>query len=98
MFARVQVVLEHRDLSRDGDLGTWSSREASPFPREIERLQGLRVGEIAPPIDSPYGFQILLRTSVAERPLYAAARSVAGDAHRDLADSLYAELYGIKVS
>jgi len=65
---------EHRDLSRDGDLGTWSSREASPFPREIERLQGLRVGEIAPPIDSPYGFQILLRTSVAERPLYAAAR------------------------
>jgi RNA polymerase sigma-70 factor (ECF subfamily) len=27
--------------------------------------------------------------------LYAAARSVAGDAHRDLADSLYAELYGV---
>jgi RNA polymerase sigma-70 factor, ECF subfamily len=27
--------------------------------------------------------------------LYAAARSVAGDGHRDLADSLYAELYGV---
>jgi RNA polymerase sigma-70 factor, ECF subfamily len=27
--------------------------------------------------------------------LYAAARSVAGDAYRDLADSLYAELYGV---
>ena len=27
--------------------------------------------------------------------LYAAARSVAGDAHRALADSLYAELYGV---
>src|SRR3954471_6095304 len=27
--------------------------------------------------------------------LYAAARSVAGHAHRDLADSLYAELYGV---
>ena len=27
--------------------------------------------------------------------LYAAARSIAGDAHRDLADSLYAELYGV---
>jgi RNA polymerase sigma-70 factor (ECF subfamily) len=27
--------------------------------------------------------------------LYAAARSVAGDAHRELADSLYAELYGV---
>ena len=27
--------------------------------------------------------------------LYAAARSVAGEAHRELADSLYAELYGV---
>ena len=27
--------------------------------------------------------------------LYAAARSVAGDAHRELADSLYSELYGV---
>jgi len=65
---------EHRDLSRDGDFGTWSSREGSPFPREIERLQGLGVGEIAAPIDTPYGFQILLRTPLAKRPLYAAAR------------------------
>jgi RNA polymerase sigma-70 factor, ECF subfamily len=30
--------------------------------------------------------------------LYAAARSVAGEAHRDLADSLYAELYGVSTA
>ena len=30
--------------------------------------------------------------------LYAAARSVAGHAHRDLADSLYAELYGVSAT
>jgi RNA polymerase sigma-70 factor, ECF subfamily len=30
--------------------------------------------------------------------LYAAARSIAGDAHRELADSLYAELYGVSAT
>lgn len=74
-FVRLlQQYSEHRDLSRDGDLGTWSSRDRSPFPREIERLRGLAVGEIAAPIDTPYGFQILLRTPPEKRPLYAAER------------------------
>lgn len=57
---------EHRDASRGGDMGTWSTREPTFYPREVEILAGLAVGEVAPPVDSPVGFQIIRR--VPNRP------------------------------
>lgn len=43
---------EHRDAGWAGDFGRWSTREPTAFPRELEVLRGLRVGEVAPPIDT----------------------------------------------
>lgn len=53
---------EHADVVRAGDIGTWSTRESSPVPREVEVLSKLAVGEVAPPIDGPFGYEILRRT------------------------------------
>lgn len=64
--ALVRQYSEHRDAERDGDFGSWSSNEQTPFPRAVEQLRHLEVGEVAPPIDTPFGLQIVQRT--AERP------------------------------
>lgn len=62
---------EHSDAVRAGDLGTWSTREPTSFPREVEILSRLRVGDVAPPLDSPVGFEILQRTANRTRTTYA---------------------------
>lgn len=65
---------EHRDAIRQGDFGAWSTREKSPFRKEIEVLAGLEVGAIAPPMDSVFGYQIIQRTRNRARVPYAMAR------------------------
>lgn len=45
-----------------GDLGTWSTREPSVYPSEVEVLSKLPIGGIAPPMDSLFGIEILMRT------------------------------------
>jgi hypothetical protein len=67
----VERYSEHRDAERGGDMGTWSTREPTFYPREVEILGGLAVGEIAPPVDSPVGFQILQRTPNRPRERFA---------------------------
>jgi hypothetical protein len=62
---------EHRDARWGGDFGRWSTREPTPYPREVEVLQHLRVGEVAAPIDTAFGFQIILRTRDRDRKQYA---------------------------
>jgi hypothetical protein len=62
---------EHEDAARAGDIGAWSTRESTPFPREVELLQRLAVGEIAPPLDSDFGFEIIRRTAERRREAYA---------------------------
>jgi hypothetical protein len=62
---------ENVDAAQSGDMGVWSVRDPGFIPREVERLDGLRVGEVAPPMDSVFGFEILLRTEANERPRYA---------------------------
>lgn len=52
---------EHRDAAWGGDLGTWSTRERAPFPRQIERLAQLEIGAVAPPIETLFGYEILVR-------------------------------------
>jgi hypothetical protein len=70
----VEQYSEHEDARRSGDFGSWSTREVTPFPREIQALSELRVGETAPPMDSLFGFQIIQRTPERPRELFAADR------------------------
>jgi hypothetical protein len=56
----------HREAVRGGDFGAWSTHEATPFPRELEVLASLDVGEIHPPMDTPFGVAIIQR--LPERP------------------------------
>lgn len=63
---------EHADALRGGDMGAWSTREAVPVPREVETLQGLAVGQVAPPFDSLFGIQVLQRIPNRPRQRYAA--------------------------
>jgi parvulin-like peptidyl-prolyl isomerase len=67
----VEQYSEHRDAERGGDMGSWSTREPTFYPREVEILARLAVGEVAPPVDSHIGFQIIQRTSNQPRQRYA---------------------------
>jgi hypothetical protein len=67
----VEQYSDHRDSARGGDMGTWSTREPTFYPREVELLAGLALGEIAPPLDSPVGFQIIMRVPNRAREHYA---------------------------
>ena len=71
-FAKlVNEYSEHRDAARGGDFGSWSTREASGYPREIETLAQLDVGEVAEPLDTVFGYQVILRTPNRPRASYA---------------------------
>jgi parvulin-like peptidyl-prolyl isomerase len=63
---------EHKDAARAGDLGLWSSREATTFNRELATLRSLREGEISEPLDTAYGITILRRTAAIPRSNYSA--------------------------
>lgn len=67
---------EHRDAARGGDFGSWSSREPTPWAREVETLRGLAIGETAPPMDTRLGIQIIQRTVNRARKQYAMASLV----------------------
>lgn len=63
---------EHPDKMRGGDFGTWSTLQPIMFAREVEVLSQLETGQIASPIDSPQGVEIIQRTPAVQRPVYAA--------------------------
>jgi hypothetical protein len=67
----VEAWSEHRDAARSGDFGTWSTHEISGLPREIETLAQLQVGEVAEPIDTLFGYQVIQRTPNRVRDRYA---------------------------
>jgi hypothetical protein len=71
--ALVHEYSDHRDALRDGDFGEWSTLEPTPFPRELEALASLSPGEVAPPLDSAFGVEILLRTPPRERETFTMA-------------------------
>ena len=71
--ALVRQYSDHRDALRDGDFGEWSTLEPTPFPREIETLAALSPGEVAPPLDSAFGIEILMRTPARERETFTMA-------------------------
>jgi NIMA-interacting peptidyl-prolyl cis-trans isomerase 1 len=67
----VESYSEHPDRVRGGDIGRWSLSRPNPFPRELNRLRTLAVGEIATPIDTMWGIQVLQRVGNRERAEYA---------------------------
>lgn len=75
LFERlVQAHSEHRDALRGGDFGEWSTHEHTPFAQAVEKLSQLEVGQVSPPIDSQFGFQIIQRTAPRPRATYAVQR------------------------
>jgi hypothetical protein len=62
---------ERVDATPAGDIGTWSSLEPTPFPLEVEILQSLAVGEVAAPLDSGIGVEIIRRTPNRARTQYS---------------------------
>jgi hypothetical protein len=89
--ALVREYSEHRDALRDGDFGDWSTLEPTPFPREVETLAALSPGEVAPPLDSAFGIEILMRTTPRERETFTMAaieRPFTADAKNDDPTSL----------
>jgi hypothetical protein len=67
----VKQYSEHCDALQAGDLGSWSTHEPSYIPMEVQVLQSLAVGEVAAPMDSTLGFQIIKRTPNRKRKQYA---------------------------
>jgi hypothetical protein len=67
----VRQYSEHCDALQAGDLGTWSTHEPSYIPMEVQVLQDLALGEVAAPMDSNLGFQIIQRTPNRKREQYA---------------------------
>jgi hypothetical protein len=89
-----------------GDIGVYSLRDPAYLSREIERLGQLSVGEVSAPIDSKFGFEILISTAADPRPDYAMSSvqiapdpNAKGDhesalaAARQLADGLLREIH-----
>jgi hypothetical protein len=62
---------EHRDALRGGDFGEWSAQEPSSFRQAIGILGRLEIGEVAPPVDSFFGYQIIQRTKNRARAVYS---------------------------
>jgi hypothetical protein len=70
-FSRfVDEYSEHRDAPRAGDFGEWSTREPTPFRRAVEIVSQLDIGDVAPPEDSLFGYQIIQRTANRPRSTY----------------------------
>jgi hypothetical protein len=67
----VERYSEHRTATAGGDFGSYSTREPNDFPRHVEVLSHLQSGEVAPPIETPVGFEIIQRTPERPRQLYA---------------------------
>jgi hypothetical protein len=68
----VEKYSEHADAEQGGDVGVWSNREVSPFPRAIEWLARAKAGDVSEPIETQIGFEIFQRVSVEPRAAYAA--------------------------
>jgi hypothetical protein len=62
---------EHRTAAVGGDFGSYSTAAPTWFPRQVEVLAGLRVGELAAPIETLVGYEIIQRTPERPRQLLA---------------------------
>ncbi len=63
----VRQYSEHPDVAADGDIGTWSTLEASSMARQIEALSQASTGQVIGPLDGLFGFELLRRLPNRER-------------------------------
>jgi hypothetical protein len=69
--ALVDRYSDNLDRASHGDLGVYSTRDPGYLPAEVLALSGLKLGEVAGPIDSRFGFEILQRVAPVPRKEYA---------------------------
>jgi len=67
----VERYSENADRSRKGDMGVYSTLDPGDWPAEVRQLARLAVGEVAGPVDSRVGFEILTRVPVVPQKAYA---------------------------
>jgi PPIC-type PPIASE domain len=70
----VQLHSDNVDAVRGGDFGEWSTTRQTPYPLQVERLAHLDIGEVAPPMDGPFGIEIIRRVNNRPRVTYAMER------------------------
>jgi hypothetical protein len=59
------------DTNRGGAIGTWNTLAPGPVPKRTQQLALTPPGEVTDPIDSPFGFEVILRTTDAPSDTYA---------------------------
>lgn len=69
----VRTYSENVDVAQSGDLGVWSTRDPGYLPREVEQLGELALDSVSEPVDSVFGFEVLLRVPAVTPPVLAAA-------------------------
>src|SRR5262249_32856152 len=62
---------EHPDRVERGEMGTWSVREPTHYPRGVQALRTLKLGGVHAPIESHLGFEIIQRTEAEPQTTYA---------------------------
>jgi len=65
--ALVEQYSEHADKVRGGDLGVWARLRPDDNGRLLEALASLPIGGISGPIETGWGYEILMRTDPAGR-------------------------------
>lgn len=68
--ALVERHSEGADRGRHGDLGVYSTKDPGEWPVEIFHLAQLAVGQVAGPLDSRIGFEVLKRVPVVPHTEY----------------------------
>jgi hypothetical protein len=62
---------DNADLDQAGDMGAFSTRDPEYLPLEVKILGDLRTGDVAAPLDSRFGFEVIRRVELKPRPAYA---------------------------
>lgn len=64
---------DHPDVIRGGDLGQWSTHEPTDLHIHVDVLRRLDVGQVSDPVDTPFGWEVLMRTPNRARQDFALA-------------------------
>ena len=62
---------EHPTKLMGGDMGEWLTDEASDYPMQVEVLSQIAVGQVAAPVETLFGWEVLMRTPNTPRDVYA---------------------------
>jgi hypothetical protein len=92
----VERYTDHNEALRGGDVGVWSSYEASGYQRELDAIAALPIGAVSEPLDGGEGFSVFLRTEVTERPEIAVSFLRVHDGNPGIPVAKSSELRGVR--